>query len=123
MTHEFAANLGPYGSALVIVNVLAHGNFLEPGNITNVLRQITPTAIMAVVLYSAGYGWIAPTGSGNLVEALHCADAILLGAGVYLVALLLCWAAAGCPEGAETFLLNLVPMGLGARARKFLVKT
>src|ERR1700736_4597713 len=43
---------------LVVVNVLAHGNFLEPGNITNVLRQITPNAIMAVgqtfVIITAG---------------------------------------------------------------------
>ena len=43
---------------LVVVNILAHGNFLEPGNITNVLRQITPNAIMAVgqtfVIITAG---------------------------------------------------------------------
>ncbi len=43
---------------LFAVNVLAHGNFLEPGNITNVLRQITVNAIMAVgqtfVIITAG---------------------------------------------------------------------
>jgi ribose/xylose/arabinose/galactoside ABC-type transport system permease subunit len=43
---------------LFFVNVLAHGNFLEPGNITNVLRQITVNAIMAVgqtfVIITAG---------------------------------------------------------------------
>jgi O-antigen/teichoic acid export membrane protein len=86
-------------------------------------RPAVATAVMAIVLYLAGFGWIAPTGSGSLAEAVRCADAILLGAGVYLVALLLCWLAAGYPEGAETFLLDLVPLGLGARARKFLVKT
>jgi hypothetical protein len=76
----------------------------------------------AIVLYLAGYGWIGPTGSGSLAEALRCADAMMRGAGVYLVALLGCWLAAGYPEGAETFLLDLVPLGLGARARKFLVE-
>ncbi len=43
---------------LFVVNVLAHGNFLEPGNITNILRQITVNAIMAVgqtfVIITAG---------------------------------------------------------------------
>jgi ribose/xylose/arabinose/galactoside ABC-type transport system permease subunit len=43
---------------LVVVNILAHGDFLEPGNITNVLRQITPNAIMGVgqtfVIITAG---------------------------------------------------------------------
>jgi ribose transport system permease protein len=43
---------------VLIVNVLAHGNFLEPGNLTNVLRQITVNAIMAVgqtfVIITAG---------------------------------------------------------------------
>ena len=43
---------------IVIVNALAHGNFLEPRNLTNVLRQITVNAIMAVgqtfVIITAG---------------------------------------------------------------------
>jgi len=43
---------------LYIVNVLAHGDFLRPGNITNVLRQITVNAIMGVgqtfVIITAG---------------------------------------------------------------------
>jgi ribose/xylose/arabinose/galactoside ABC-type transport system permease subunit len=45
-------------AVLEVVNVLAHGNFLQLGNITNVLRQITPNAIMAVgqtfVIITAG---------------------------------------------------------------------
>jgi len=47
-----------FAALLYVVNVLAHGNFLEPGNITNVLRQITPNAVMAVgqtfVIITAG---------------------------------------------------------------------
>ncbi|HWT07259.1 MAG TPA: hypothetical protein VN224_15950, partial [Xanthomonadales bacterium] len=43
---------------LFVVNALAHGDFLRPGNITNVLRQITVNTIMAVgqtfVIITAG---------------------------------------------------------------------
>jgi ribose transport system permease protein len=43
---------------LLIVNSLAQGHFLEPGNLTNVLRQIAVNAIMAVgqtfVIITAG---------------------------------------------------------------------
>ena len=43
---------------MYVVNKLAHGYFLEPGNITNVLRQITVNTIMAVgqtfVIITAG---------------------------------------------------------------------
>ena len=91
--------------------------------ITSVWRPLLATAAMAAALYLSGYGWIATAGDGGLAETLRCGDAMLLGAGTYLAALFLCWAAAGCPEGAETFVLDLVPLGLGARARKLLVKT
>jgi ribose transport system permease protein len=53
-----AAFAAAFVVVLFVVNVLAHGNFLEPGNITNVLRQITVNAIMAVgqtfVIITAG---------------------------------------------------------------------
>ena len=43
---------------VVVVNVLTHGNFLTGGNLTNVLRQITYNAILAVgqtfVIITAG---------------------------------------------------------------------
>ena len=86
-------------------------------------RPAVATAAMAAALYLSGFGWIEAGGTGDLHEMLRCADAVLMGAGVYLVALLLCWMGAGCPEGAETFLIDLIPLGLGARARKLLVKT
>jgi putative xylitol transport system permease protein len=45
-------------AVVLVVNALAHGNFLEPGNITNILRQITVNTIMAVgqtfVIITAG---------------------------------------------------------------------
>jgi O-antigen/teichoic acid export membrane protein len=86
-------------------------------------RPAVATAAMALVLWLSGFGWITPTGHTGLAEFLSCADTILIGAAVYVVALLGCWAASGYPEGAETFLIGLIPMGIGARARKFLVKT
>jgi O-antigen/teichoic acid export membrane protein len=86
-------------------------------------RPAVATTAMALVLWLSGFGWITPTGHTGLAEFLSCLDTILLGAAVYVVALLGCWAVAGYPDGAETFLIGLVPMGIGARARKFLVKT
>ncbi|HLI20656.1 MAG TPA: oligosaccharide flippase family protein [Stellaceae bacterium] len=91
--------------------------------VLNLWRPVVATAGMALALYLSGYGWITPTGTGSLAEAMRCGNAMALGAVVYTVALLLCWVASGCPEGAETFALDLVPLGLGARARKLLVKT
>jgi ribose transport system permease protein len=45
-------------AVVVLVNVLAHGNFLAPGNLSNVLRQIAVNAILAVgqtfVIITAG---------------------------------------------------------------------
>jgi ribose/xylose/arabinose/galactoside ABC-type transport system permease subunit len=53
-----AALVAGFGAVVLIVNVLANGNFLEPGNITNILRQIAVNAIMAVgqtfVIITAG---------------------------------------------------------------------
>jgi hypothetical protein len=86
-------------------------------------RPALATAAMALALWFTGFGWTEPTGHTGLAEALRCIDTMLLGAGVYIAALLGCWAAAGYPEGAETFLIGLIPMGIGARARKLLVKT
>lgn len=86
-------------------------------------RPVLATTAMALALYFSDLGWVAASGSSSLAEAWRCGNAMLLGAGVYTVALLACWAAAGCPEGAETFVLDMVPLGLGTRARKLLVKT
>ncbi len=91
--------------------------------IQSLWRPAVATTAMALVLWFAGFGWITPTGHADLAEALRCVDAMLLGAVVYVVALLGCWAAAKYPEGGETFVIDLIPMGIGARARKLLVKT
>lgn len=84
-------------------------------------RPALATTAMALALWLAGFGWTAPVGHADLAEVLSCIDTILLGAAVYTVALLACWAAAGYPEGAETFLIGMIPLGIGARARKFFV--
>ncbi len=86
-------------------------------------RPAVATAAMAAVLYFSGLGWAGAGGASGGAEFMQCGDAILLGAAVYGAVLLLCWFAAGRPEGAETFLLGLVPPSIGARARKLLVKT
>jgi O-antigen/teichoic acid export membrane protein len=86
-------------------------------------RPVLATTALTLVLWFSGFGWSTPTGQAGLAELLRCADTILLGAAVYVVTLLGSWAIAGYPEGAESFLIGLIPMGIGARARKFLVKT
>src|ERR1700730_120515 len=43
---------------LVVINIATHGNFLQPGNVLNVLRQIAVNAILAtgqtLVIITAG---------------------------------------------------------------------
>ncbi|MEA2785124.1 MAG: ribose transport system permease protein [Candidatus Eremiobacteraeota bacterium] len=89
---------------LYVVNVLAHGDLLRPGNITNVLRQITVNAIMAVgqtfVIITAGIdlsvgSLIALTG----VVMAQIANALpFSGAGNFAVTLLV-GLAVGCAAG------------------------
>jgi lipopolysaccharide exporter len=84
-------------------------------------RPAVATAAMALALWLTGFGWTTPTGYTDWAEILRCIDTMLLGASVYIVALLGCWTAAGCVEGAETFVIGLIPLGIGARARQILV--
>ena len=91
--------------ALVLaVNVLAHGNFLEPGNLTNVLRQITYNAILAVgqtfVIITAGIdlsvgSLVALTG----VVMAQFANAMPFGGPANFVVTLLAGLAIGCAAG------------------------
>jgi len=89
---------------LYVVNVLAHGNFLEPGNITNVLRQITVNAIMAVgqtfVIITAGIdlsvgSLIALAG----VVMAQISNALPFGGAGNFVVTLLAGLAVGCAAG------------------------
>lgn len=89
---------------VAIVNVLAHGNFLEPGNLTNVLRQITVNAIMAVgqtfVIITAGIdlsvgSLIALTG----VVMAQAANALPFGGPGNFIATLIIGLAVGCLAG------------------------
>jgi ribose/xylose/arabinose/galactoside ABC-type transport system permease subunit len=89
---------------LYVVNVLAHGDFLRPGNITNVLRQITVNAIMGVgqtfVIITAGIdlsvgSLIALTG----VVMAEVANALPFGGAGNFVVTLLAGLAVGCAAG------------------------
>jgi ribose/xylose/arabinose/galactoside ABC-type transport system permease subunit len=96
---------------LQVVNVLAHGNFLEPGNLTNVLRQITVNAIMAVgqtfVIITAGIDLSV----GSLVALAgvvmaQVSNALPFGGPGNFVATLLIGLAVGCAAG----WVNAVPV-------------
>jgi O-antigen/teichoic acid export membrane protein len=86
-------------------------------------RPTVAAAAMGVVLWLTGYGWQPATGLPWTVVLPRFIDAILCGAGVYGAVLLLLWVAAGRPDGAESFLLDLARNILSHRARKLLVKT
>ncbi len=89
---------------VVVVNVLAHGNFLEPGNLTNVLRQITVNAILAVgqtfVIITAGIDLSVGSliGLCGVVMALVANTLHLGGPGTFLVTLCV-GIAVGCAAG------------------------
>ena len=103
---------------LGVVNALARGDFLQPGNITNVLRQITVNTIMAVgqtfVIITAGIdlsigSLVALTG----VVMAQVANALPFGGpgnfAVTLIVGLLIGCAAGWVNAFPVVRLNLPP--------------
>lgn len=96
---------------VVAVNVFSHGSFLTPGNLTNVLRQITYNAILAVgqtfVIITAGIDLSV----GSLIELTGVvmagfANAVPLGGVPLVAATLLVGLAVGCGAG----FINAVPV-------------
>jgi ribose/xylose/arabinose/galactoside ABC-type transport system permease subunit len=101
---------------IYVVNLLAHGNFLEPGNLTNVLRQITVNAIMAVgqtfVIITAGIdlsigSLVALTG----VVMAQVSNALPFGGPGNFAVTLLIGLAVGCLAGYVNA-LPVVKLGL-----------
>jgi ribose/xylose/arabinose/galactoside ABC-type transport system permease subunit len=89
---------------LFVVNSLAHGDFLGPGNITNVLRQITVNTIMAVgqtfVIITAGIdlsvgSLVALTG----VVMAQVANVLPFGGAGNFAVTLIVGVAIGCAAG------------------------
>jgi ribose/xylose/arabinose/galactoside ABC-type transport system permease subunit len=96
---------------VVVINVFAQGSFLTPGNLTNVLRQITYNAILAVgqtfVIITAGIDLSV----GSLIELTGVvmatfANAMPFGGVGLIVATLLVGLAVGCSAG----LINALPV-------------
>jgi ribose/xylose/arabinose/galactoside ABC-type transport system permease subunit len=89
---------------LLAVNVLAHGNFLEPQNLTNVLRQIALNAILAVgqtfVIITAGIDLSVGSivGLCSVVMTL-VANTLHVSGPVAFVVTLLAGLAVGCAAG------------------------
>src|SRR4030081_2585937 len=89
---------------VAVINVLTHGNFLEPRNLTNVLRQITVNAILAVgqtfVIITAGIDLSVGSivGLCGVVMALVANTLHLGGPGTFAVTLL-AGLAVGCAAG------------------------
>lgn len=70
-------------------------------------RSAAATAIMAAVLYTAGYGWIGTAAiSSNAALRLVC-TAVLAGAAIYASGLMGFWLLCRCPAGAEADVLML----------------
>jgi ribose/xylose/arabinose/galactoside ABC-type transport system permease subunit len=99
-------------AVVVVINAFSHGSFLTPGNLTNVLRQITYNAILAVgqtfVIITAGIDLSV----GSLIELTGVvmatfANALPLDGGILLVAAtLVVGLAVGCSAG----LINALPV-------------
>jgi ribose/xylose/arabinose/galactoside ABC-type transport system permease subunit len=96
---------------IVVVNLLTGGNFLTPGNLTNVLRQITYNAILAVgqtfVIITAGIDLSV----GSLIELTgvvmaQFANASGLNGAVLVIATTLVGVAVGACAG----LVNALPV-------------
>ncbi len=105
-------------AVVLIVNALAHGNFLEPRNLTNVLRQITVNAIMGAgqtfVIITAGIDLSV----GSLVALTSVTSAMISNAlpfggpanfVVTLLFVLAIGAAAGVVNALPVVRLNLPP--------------
>jgi ribose/xylose/arabinose/galactoside ABC-type transport system permease subunit len=96
---------------VVAVNLLSHGHFLTAGNITNVLRQITVNAIMAVgqtfVIITAGIDLSVGSivGLAGVVAAL-VANSLQLANPLTFAITLLAALAVGCIAG----YVNAVPV-------------
>jgi ribose/xylose/arabinose/galactoside ABC-type transport system permease subunit len=96
---------------VVVVNVLTHGDFLTAGNLTNVLRQITYNAILAVgqtfVIITAGIDLSV----GSLIQLTgvvmaQFANASGLGGPLLVIVTTLVGVAVGCCAG----LINAAPV-------------
>jgi ribose/xylose/arabinose/galactoside ABC-type transport system permease subunit len=96
---------------VVLVNVFSHGAFLTPGNLTNVLRQITDNAILAIgqtfVIITAGIDLSVGSliGLTGVVMALF-ANAMHFDGPLLVVATLFVGLAVGCAAG----YINAVPV-------------
>ena len=96
---------------IVVVNVLTHGNFFTAGNLTNVLRQITYNAILAVgqtfVIITAGIDLSV----GSLIQLTgvvmaQFANASGLDGPLLVIATTVVGSLAGCCAG----LVNALPV-------------
>jgi ribose/xylose/arabinose/galactoside ABC-type transport system permease subunit len=107
-----------FAALMIVVDSLTHGNFLTPGNLTNVLRQITYNAILAVgqtfVIITAGIDLSV----GSMIELTGVvmatfANAMPFGGLGLIVATLIVGLAVGCTAGFVNALpvvrLNLPP--------------
>ena len=68
-------------------------------------RFLAATAMMAMMLYGLGLGWVPVVGARGAV-ALYLAWVIPFGAAVYGVTLLGLWALSGRPDGTEADMLR-----------------
>jgi ribose/xylose/arabinose/galactoside ABC-type transport system permease subunit len=96
---------------VVVVNILTHGNFLTPGNLTNVLRQITYNAILAVgqtfVIITAGIDLSV----GSLIELTGVVMAQFANAsGLSGALLVIATALVGMAVGGAAGLVNALPV-------------
>ncbi|MBC5823926.1 MAG: ABC transporter permease [Candidatus Eremiobacteraeota bacterium] len=86
---------------LIVLNVATHGNFLAPGNVINVLRQISVNAILAV---------------GQTFVIITAGIDLSVGSLIALTGVLMAGTLAGLPGTPYVALLLAAIVGLGAGA-------
>lgn len=105
------AILGRSVSALVVIflTLMIARRFIQISvlrQITNVWRTLVSVVVMAVVVELAKVGM--GTQAGSLAQVVEIAALVGLGGLVYLGTHLGLWLAAGRPDGAEQFIVNLL---------------
>lgn len=105
------------GVAGALVRLVVATKRLSIGPITvlkHVWRSIVGSVIMAAVLVELGLGWTGSAAPPGILAA-RLAEAILIGAAVYIVAVVGLWFMSGMPEGAESNVLTLLRRELSRR--------
>ena len=91
--------------ALLLGYALPHAGVSSRQLLVSMVRPVVATLAMTGILWKLGMAWTPSNGSDALGFGMDAAARSLIGALCYGLVLLATWYAAGCPDGAERFIL------------------